>query len=51
MRPILTTRLWVVPVWKELVQNEPFSQTWASLIGPERVSFALKERWTMPNDP
>src|SRR6266545_1037053 len=51
MRPILMTRSWVVPVWKELAQNEPVSHIWASLIGPERASFALKVRWTVPNEP
>src|SRR2546429_9343576 len=55
--PIFTTRLWVqlvlpaLHIWNEFAQNEPFSQIWASLIGPERASLALKARWTVPRFP
>src|SRR5437763_1643738 len=55
--PIRTTRLCVqlvLPpphIWNELAQKAPFSQIWASLIGPERVSVALKDRCTTPNVP
>src|SRR4051812_25719175 len=51
--PIFTTRLWVHCVWtalqrsNELAQKPPFSQIWASLIGPDRDP-ALNVRCTVP---
>jgi hypothetical protein len=51
VRPIRTTRSCVPPVWNEFFQKVPPSQIWASLIGPERGSVALKVRWTTPKEP
>src|SRR5687767_11452565 len=47
----LTTRSCVVPCSNELAQNEPLSQIWASLTGPERASVPEKARCTTPNEP
>src|SRR3954454_9146084 len=57
LTPICTTRLWVQLACTALhFSNEPptgrpFSSTCATLMGPERVSTAPKERWTVPNEP
>src|SRR4051794_40781808 len=51
LTPIFTTRLWLPPCWSELGQGVPFSESCASLIGPERSSLAEKWRWTTPKLP
>src|SRR6476469_3335985 len=55
--PTRTTRLCVqlvltlLHIWNEFAQNDPFSEIWASLIGPERGSVAMNARCTVPKVP
>src|SRR5919199_3261145 len=55
--PMRTTRLCVQLVWTVLQRSNefdhctPFSNTWASWIGPDAVLDALKARCTVPNEP
>src|SRR5262245_21104361 len=57
LMPIRTTMLWVQLVCTELQRSTalahwmPFSQTWATWIGPERALVAPNARCTVPNDP